>query len=163
MTRKYACGDEQHELNLRRAADGSASIRLDGAEHKVEQIERSGSRLSFVFQGQRHTADVLPTPGGFELWLAGQRFVFSAIEPGADTSGSVAGSGAGDLVSKMPGKVLALLVEPGAQVHKGQPLLILEAMKMEHEMLAPSAGTVIAFRKAAGDRVMPGDLLVDFE
>ena len=63
----------------------------------------------------------------------------------------------------MPGKVIALLAKPGAAVDKGAPLLVLEAMKMEHTISAPRAGTVKAFRYAAGDQVAEGAALVDFE
>ena len=63
----------------------------------------------------------------------------------------------------MPGKVIALLAKPGAAVEKGAPLLVLEAMKMEHTISAPHAGTVKAFRFAAGDQVEEGAELVEFE
>ena len=70
--------------------------------------------------------------------------------------------GAG-LVAPMPGKVIALLARAGAAVEKGAPLLVLEAMKMEHTISAPRDGTVKAFRYAAGDQVSEGAELVDFE
>jgi 3-methylcrotonyl-CoA carboxylase alpha subunit len=62
----------------------------------------------------------------------------------------------------MPGKVIALLVEPGAEVERGQPLIVLEAMKMEHTIRAPQAGTVQALRYAVGEQVEDGALLVEF-
>jgi 3-methylcrotonyl-CoA carboxylase alpha subunit len=67
------------------------------------------------------------------------------------------------LISPMPGKVIALLAKPGATVDKGAPLLVLEAMKMEHTISAPRAGTVKSFRFAAGDQVDEGVELVEFE
>ena len=67
------------------------------------------------------------------------------------------------LLSPMPGKVIALLAKPGAAVEKGAPLLVLEAMKMEHTISAPHAGTVKSFRFAAGDQVEEGVALVEFE
>ena len=63
----------------------------------------------------------------------------------------------------MPGKVIALLAKPGAVVDKGAPLLVLEAMKMEHTITAPRAGTVKSFRCAAGEQVAEGVELVEFE
>ncbi|MCC7478137.1 hypothetical protein IT575_06720 [bacterium] len=162
MSRRYAHGSEERELSLRRSTDGSMLLSLDGRELKLAELQQEAGELSFIWEGRRVSAFVLSNAGGFELWIEGRRMVFRSIEPGADGSEAGAERG-GDLVSRMPGKVLALLVEPGAQVHKGQPLLILEAMKMEHEILAPADGVVSAFRKAQGDRVMPGDLLVDFE
>ena len=61
----------------------------------------------------------------------------------------------------MPGKVAAVLVEPGALVERGQPLLVLEAMKMEHTIRAPEAGRIAAVRYAAGEQVEDGALLVE--
>jgi 3-methylcrotonyl-CoA carboxylase alpha subunit len=62
----------------------------------------------------------------------------------------------------MPGVIVKLLVEPGAAVEQGQPLLIMEAMKMEHRVCAPSGGTVQAFYFEAGEQVAGGDELLEF-
>jgi 3-methylcrotonyl-CoA carboxylase alpha subunit len=69
----------------------------------------------------------------------------------------------GSLASPMPGKVIALIAAIGDPVEKGAPLLILEAMKMEHTIAAPAAGTVKAFNYAVGDQVQEGVELVAFE
>ena len=69
----------------------------------------------------------------------------------------------GGLTAPMPGKVVALLAQPGQKVEKGTPLLILEAMKMEHTITAPAAGTLKAFCYAAGEQVTDGAALVEFE
>jgi 3-methylcrotonyl-CoA carboxylase alpha subunit len=67
------------------------------------------------------------------------------------------------LAAPMPGKVIALLAEPGRSVAKGSALLVLEAMKMEHTLRAPSDGVVKAFRYGPGDQVIEGAMLVEFE
>jgi 3-methylcrotonyl-CoA carboxylase alpha subunit len=69
----------------------------------------------------------------------------------------------GGLKAPMPGKVIALVAPVGTVVDKGAPLLVLEAMKMEHTIAAPASGTVRAFHFAAGDQVDEGADLVDFE
>ena len=69
----------------------------------------------------------------------------------------------GGLRAPMPGKVIALAVKPGTMVEKGAPLLVLEAMKMEHTISAPRKGVVKAFRFAPGDQVSDGADLLDFE
>ena len=61
----------------------------------------------------------------------------------------------------MPGIVLKILVTVGQAVAKGAPLLILEAMKMEHQIVAPRDGTVAAINCAEGELVQPGVDLVD--
>jgi propionyl-CoA carboxylase alpha chain len=59
----------------------------------------------------------------------------------------------------MPGTVLRVLVEQGADVDAGRPLLVLEAMKMEHEIVAPAPGVVSELRVQAGSQVETGEIL----
>jgi len=66
------------------------------------------------------------------------------------------------LTAPMNGTVVALLVEPGDQVEKGMPLMVMEAMKMEHTMTAPADGSVETFHFQAGDTVSQGAVLLDF-
>ncbi len=70
---------------------------------------------------------------------------------------------AGSLAAPMPGVIVALLVEMGQHVRAGEPLMTLEAMKMEHTIRAPWDGVVTATRFAAGERVTAGALLLDIE
>ena len=69
----------------------------------------------------------------------------------------------GHLMAPMSGLVVAVMVKPGETVAKGAPLMILEAMKMEHTIAAPGAGIVKAVNFAAGDRVKEGADLVDLD
>jgi acetyl/propionyl-CoA carboxylase alpha subunit len=73
------------------------------------------------------------------------------------------GAAAGSLASPMPGAVVRVLVEAGAAVEARQPLLVLEAMKMEHEIVAPVAGTVTELRVEQGAQVETGAVLVVIE
>ncbi|MDG9928101.1 MULTISPECIES: sodium-extruding oxaloacetate decarboxylase subunit alpha [unclassified Pseudomonas] len=67
----------------------------------------------------------------------------------------------GDVSTTMPGNIVDVLVKEGDQVKAGQAVLITEAMKMETEVQAPIAGTVKAIHVAKGDRVNPGEVLVE--
>jgi 3-methylcrotonyl-CoA carboxylase alpha subunit len=68
----------------------------------------------------------------------------------------------GKLTAPMPGKVIAILVAPGSSVEKGDALLVMEAMKMEHTIHAPAAGTVDDILFAIGDQVQEGAQLLAF-
>ncbi|MFC3609383.1 sodium-extruding oxaloacetate decarboxylase subunit alpha [Stutzerimonas tarimensis] len=70
-------------------------------------------------------------------------------------------SAPGDVSTNMPGNIVDVLVKEGDAVKAGQPLLVAEAMKMETEIQAPVAGTVKALHVARGDRVNPGEVLVE--
>jgi 3-methylcrotonyl-CoA carboxylase alpha subunit len=69
----------------------------------------------------------------------------------------------GRLASPLPGSVISVLVEEGARVDKGQPLMIIEAMKMEHTIVAPHAGRVAQIYFGSGDQVAEGAQLLALE
>jgi len=67
------------------------------------------------------------------------------------------------LAAPMSGTVISVLVKPGETVARGAPLIILEAMKMEHTITAPAAGTVSAINYQVGDQVQEGADLIDLD
>jgi biotin carboxyl carrier protein len=91
------------------------------------------------------------------VFEAGEAFVFSQTPP-SDAGEDAAGDGA--IRSPMPGKVTQLSVKPGDKVAKGQALVTLEAMKMEHALTAPFDGKVEAVSVKVGDQVSEGTALV---
>jgi 3-methylcrotonyl-CoA carboxylase alpha subunit len=68
----------------------------------------------------------------------------------------------GRLTAPMPGRIVQVMVEPGAEVKRGAPLLVLEAMKMEYTITAPADGKIEEIRYAAGDVVDEGAELISF-
>ncbi len=95
------------------------------------------------------------------VWIDGRRTLFERIDPLA----AVADLEEADdrLIAPMSGKVIRVMAEAGAAVEAGEPLLVLEAMKMEQTIVAPGDGTVGAVHFNAGDQVEEGAQLVDFE
>ena len=69
----------------------------------------------------------------------------------------------GRLTAPMPGSVVDVLVSAGQKVDKGQPLMIIEAMKMEHTIAAPADGVVAQVLFGRGDQVKEGEQLIQFE
>ena len=97
-------------------------------------------------------------PREWTLFLAGRTWRLALRDELHEIESEAHG---GSLAAPMPGRVVAVLVQAGARVEKGTPLVILEAMKMEHTIVAPRAGTVRELRFAAGEQVQEGvDLLV---
>ncbi len=78
-----------------------------------------------------------------------------------DIDGGLASSGA--LTSPMPGRIVSVSAEPGARVSKGQPIVALEAMKMEHALTAPFDGTLVELNVKVGDQVSEGATLARVE
>jgi 3-methylcrotonyl-CoA carboxylase alpha subunit len=95
------------------------------------------------------------------VFLPGEHRIFELHDP--LTEDFEAESRGGELVAPLPGRIAAVLVVAGARVEKGAPLLILEAMKMEHTIAAPARGVVAAVHCRPGDQVVEGAELIDFE
>ena len=94
-------------------------------------------------------------------FLHGRRFDIELHDPLTESeAGEEEGGG---LTAPMPGKILAVLVQPGTEVEKGTPLVVMEAMKMEHTIAAPAKGRVTAVLHAAGEQVAEGAALIAFE
>ncbi|MDP1957140.1 MAG: biotin/lipoyl-containing protein, partial [Rhodocyclaceae bacterium] len=111
--------------------------------------------------GRRLGVTVVAAGEKRHVFFDGMSFIFAAIDPLYHAG---AGGGAeGSLTAPMPGKVIALLAPVGVPIEKGAPLLVLEAMKMEHTLVAPAAGTVKAFCYAVGEQVTDGAELLEFE
>jgi pyruvate carboxylase subunit B len=83
------------------------------------------------------------------------------VAGGAGSSKRKSASAPGDVSTTMPGNIVDVLVKEGDTVKAGQAVLITEAMKMETEVQAPIAGTVKAIHVVKGDRVNPGEVLVE--
>ncbi|HYV99367.1 MAG TPA: biotin/lipoyl-containing protein [Gemmatimonadaceae bacterium] len=103
--------------------------------------------------------------GSYVLWIDGWRFPAEALDERTrtirDLSGAAAAAaGPAPLVAPMPGLVVRILVNEGAEVVAGQPLVVMEAMKMENELRSASAGTVREIRARAGEAVEKGATLV---
>jgi biotin carboxyl carrier protein len=81
---------------------------------------------------------------------------------GAAAAGGEHG-GRAQIKAPMPGKVVRVLVEAGQTVEAGQPVVVVEAMKMQNELKSPKSGTVAELRAAPGATVNAGDVLVIVE
>jgi 3-methylcrotonyl-CoA carboxylase alpha subunit len=134
---------------------------LDGQVTLAAGQLNADGNLRADLDGRRLTVTVVAAGEKRHVFFDGMSFIFAAIDPLFHAG---AGGGAeGGLTAPMPGKVIALLVEVGAQVEKGAPLIVLEAMKMEHTLVAPAAGTVKAFCYAVGEQVADGAELLEFQ
>lgn len=130
-----------HTVDARRFAAGTWSLLIDDQSYDVE-LEVAGPTES---KGAYNT---LVRGKVVSLTVQDERLVRMGL-----TSKRFKVEGPQVITAPMPGKVLELLVAPGDTVAEGQPLLIMEAMKMENELRAPKAGTVSAVFVRAGQAV----------
>ena len=119
-----------------------------------------GSRLRAEFDGYQFSATVAEHDGLCSLYTAGGAVTFKRAMP--DLGGADQVDSTGGLLAPMNGTMVALLVDVGATVKKGDALLVMEAMKMEHTIRAPADGEVVSFYYAAGELVDGGAELLEF-
>jgi 3-methylcrotonyl-CoA carboxylase alpha subunit len=144
------------------AYDGAAfQLEFEGRSSTAAGRFVGSSELRVDLGGRRINVTVVSANEKRHVFIDGVCFVFAAIDP-LFHAGS-GGGAEGGLTAPMPGKVIALIAPVGARIEKGAPLLILEAMKMEHTITAPAAGVVRAFRFNVGEQVSDGAELVEFE
>jgi propionyl-CoA carboxylase alpha chain len=110
-------------------------------------LEQDGVRTTYAVSVVGDAVDV-DWPGGHAAYTRRARFV--------DPADAVA---SGSLLAPMPGTVVSVLVEAGQQVEAGQPVLVLEAMKMQHTVRAPGPGTVTEIDVRPGAQVAAGEVL----
>jgi 3-methylcrotonyl-CoA carboxylase alpha subunit len=120
----------------------------------------AGGRIEADLAGRKVTATAVWQGRELTLLLDGRAHRLTLVDPLAAAAQDEARDDR--LVAPMPGKVVQVLVEAGAAVTAGQPLMVLEAMKMEHTLSAPADGTVAAVRFATGDLVEEGVELIEF-
>ena len=164
----YRSGETAHEVSVAYEADGWR-LTLAGesvlARGRMLDSGQFAGQLAVELDDRRLVASVIAVTVKNEqrrhVFLNGTTWVVLRDDPLHRVEAG--GVHVGGLTAPMPGKIVALLATPGQSVDKGAPLLILEAMKMEHTITAPKNGTVKAFRHAAGDQVVDGAELVEFE
>jgi 3-methylcrotonyl-CoA carboxylase alpha subunit len=157
---RLRAGEAEKAVNAGYAGD-SFALEFEGQTVTATGRFTGSSELRVDLGGRRINVTVVSANEKRHVFIDGVSFVFAAIDP-LFHAGS-GGGAEGGLTAPMPGKVIALIAPAGTKVEKGAPLLILEAMKMEHTIAAPAAGTVKAFLFNVGEQVSDGAELVEFE
>ena len=125
---------------------------------ELEDIRTSDELVVFVGEGVRYRLSVFETEDTIRIFQGANVFDLQKWSPNYESDGA-----AGSLAAPMPGVITALVAKEGSSVKAGDVLLVMEAMKMEHAIEAPSDGTLTGFRFQPGDQIQQGDQLVDFE
>jgi acetyl/propionyl-CoA carboxylase alpha subunit len=119
---------------------------------------------SLLVGGVSYVADVRDEGGACVVDVGDERYVVRVEEETRFILRTRGGAGAAGrtqtLVAPLPGRIVHVAIKPGDRVEKGDTLLVIEAMKMENEYKATSAGTIAEVRVSAGQAVNGGDVLV---
>ncbi|HEY4316630.1 MAG TPA: biotin carboxylase N-terminal domain-containing protein [Herbaspirillum sp.] len=127
----------------------------DAAGPQVRLLQRDGAELQLLLDDRRVAGSVMQDGDTTKIFCRDGHFTLRYVEPLAPSRASQ-GAAAGGLTAPMPGRIVALLVAPGDVVVQGTPLLVMEAMKMEHTIDAPGKGKIEQLLYAVGDQVDEG-------
>jgi 3-methylcrotonyl-CoA carboxylase alpha subunit len=148
-----------HAVSLEYARGRPAAARIGGAAPRtLGTLSRSAAVIAASIDGQRQQARYLVTDSAVHLWTASEHYELLPDDP--RTHEFAASAASGGLTTPLPGVVVAVPVSIGQQVAAGEVLMVIEAMKMEHTITAPHAGTVASVHFARGDRVPEGAVLL---
>jgi 3-methylcrotonyl-CoA carboxylase alpha subunit len=179
---RWRTGDQDVAVvaHYRRAASGAASP--DGPEAVDCRLEVGGTMLDARAAVERG-GSLRATLGPAVTWARVVRHVANdggvdyvvfadgdsggrtlrLVDPRDVSAADAAGASGGGLKAPMPGKIIDVKVRDGERVSRGQAVIVLEAMKMEHTLVAPADGVVRKVLYGAGDQVQDGADLVEFQ
>ncbi|TQV66172.1 acetyl/propionyl/methylcrotonyl-CoA carboxylase subunit alpha [Exilibacterium tricleocarpae] len=155
--------EQQHDIAVEQLATGAGNrylIRCGGGTYHAEG-SLQGNTLRVTIDGYQTRATVAPHDDSFTLYTQDRALQFKRVTP--DYGEDVEQGDGGGLTAPMNGTIVTLLAAAGSRVEKDDPLLVLEAMKMEHTIRAPGAGEVVEFYFQPGQLVDGGATLVDFK
>jgi len=162
MPLRIGIGDAVSEWEVGRQRDGCYLVSGEGGEHRFDIDEIADTAIRFRSGGVMEGAKFLRDGDRLHVLRRGLTFSVSDLTLAAPETAAASG-GDGKLRAALNGRVVALLVKPGERVAAGQPVLTLEAMKMEHVHVAGIAGTIAVIGVAEGEQVTTGRIVVEIE
>jgi acetyl/propionyl-CoA carboxylase alpha subunit len=150
-------GGGRHEVRVIERAGGVARVEVDGRVLEIAVAPLSERTFRVQVDGRAETLHCVAADDALHVFWRGRAYVLRRETAAAVRSGAASGSHE----APMPGRVVAVKAAVGDTVVKGQPLLIIEAMKMENVVRATRDGVVKVVAVEVGARVVPGETLVE--
>jgi biotin carboxyl carrier protein len=168
MKLKAEIGDETREIEINER-DGRLEATVDGRQYEIESSQPEPGVYLFKHEGRIYEASVSkPSASGepHKVRLRGRETEVRIIDPkrlrGAG-SAQDHGDGLAEIKTAMPGKLVRVIAEAGAEVKKGDGIVVVEAMKMQNELKSPKDGTVREIKAKEGQTVAAGEVLATVE
>ncbi len=158
----YDAADQEFDIEVCPKGRGIYRVAQSDEEFSVEILRLQGDTARLRTDGRRRDVQFfIPAPGRIELAVEGQAFSFrNRIAFVADAEES---AGGGRVLAPMHGTLLEVLVAPGDEVTTGTRLAVLEAMKMQHDILAEIDGTIVTVNGKPDTQTAAGDVLIEIE
>jgi acetyl/propionyl-CoA carboxylase alpha subunit len=156
-------GDRRVTVDIRAVGD-TYEVTVDGVPHVVDSRRVGGTAVrSLIIEGRSYEANTVQDGDRCDVYLNGDLFALEVYDElwARAKEGKSDGTARGETIqAPIPGAVVKLMVEPGQVVAAGQPVAVLEAMKMQNELTATWGGTVTDVKVALGDTVAAGAPLI---
>lgn len=159
---------QEHELEVREKGEGVFEVNVDGQTHLVDALQLEHGAVSVIVDKASYSVEMEEVGDGkvnvmvrdqiFHIELLDERRLRMRL-----AGGRFSVEGPQIVEAPMPGKVVRILVAPGDEVVEGQGLVVVEAMKMENELVSPKDGTVKEVHVQEGASVESGAKLVVVE
>jgi 3-methylcrotonyl-CoA carboxylase alpha subunit len=159
----YLSADRELVVRAARSARGGLRITAGGEESTVEILYAGRDSIRASIDGEPVEAGVMVRESEVLVSVGGETHLLRKPPPPSVDEAGPGADAAASLIAPMPGTVVKVLVEEGAEVEKGSLLLVLEAMKMEQPLFAPYAGVVRSLPFGEGSLVPGGAVLAEVE
>lgn len=146
--------------------NGHYVVTIDDGKPIHADLIKTNREYNLLINGRSFRVALATSNKKFEIQLDGNLFELELVSDLQKARRKLHGeelTGAGTIVAKMPGKIIKILAKVGDEVHDGQSIIIMEAMKMENELKSLAKGTIKEIRVKEGDSVDAGTLLVIME
>jgi len=158
---RFALGDAQHAASIMAAGTDTYVVTLDNEKVEVSIEDRLPGAIRFTARGLQQSARFAMAEGTLYLHLDGS--AFAVRETTHDASSAARRDGSARLLAPMNGAIVSVFAKAGDPVAKGQRIVVLEAMKMQHEISAERDGVVDKVLVGPGDQVATRQLLVELK
>ena len=165
MKLKAILDDREAELVVK-VSNGRVMAEVGGRVYDLEFREPEPESYLFFLNSDVHECRVSQAKDQYDVNIHGRNCAVTIVDPKRLRSGQNSDRhdhGVAEIVAPMPGKVVRVQLEAGAEVEKGTGIVVVEAMKMQNEMKSPRAGVVVSIKVKPGDTVNAGDVLAVIE
>jgi len=157
-------GDFQFEL---RQSEGKLYIKRNGSEQRADLVRLNNNRYSLILGGKSHEIGVEHMADGYTITTGARSADFRVEDYELARLKKAAGiddeAALKQVAAPMPGLIVDVVCQPGDEVNKGQPLLVMEAMKMENDIKSPIAGRIKSVKVSPRESVDKGTIMIEFE
>jgi acetyl/propionyl-CoA carboxylase alpha subunit len=165
MNYRLKAGENNQVFEIENIQEGKFDFFIKKDKGTVEYLRINDNQITFRLNGKMVNAYLLPGSEPFQVIIDGVAFYIEDEDKAGSGKKRKKGSThiPMEITPPMPSVIMKVLVENGSKVSKGDGIVVVSAMKMETTLNAPFDGIVTSINTVEGEKVMPGDILVDIE